>query len=129
MVSYAQKTAVFASVIKSNPEISSRALGRRYAGTKFAMRTQDRNDFVKLFKQQLKEVAEYKNALSRSDVTEATKNKLAKVAEQNAYSYAKYNTRKMKKVTEKIYKPVNDLGRRTFNRFGGYTRDFFEFYG
>ncbi len=129
MVSYAQKTAVFASVIKANPKISSRALGRRYAGTKYAMRTQDRNDFVKLYKQQLKEVEQYKDALSRSDMTDTTKNKLSKVAEKNAYTFSKYNTRKMKKVTETVYKPVSDLGQRTFTRFGGYTRNFFEFYG
>lgn len=130
-ISYAKKLAVYASVLKADPSISANALGRRYAGTAYALRKQDRNDFVKLFKQQLKESSEFKSALQSSDMTETTKKKLVKIADQNAYLHAKHNTRKsLREDPKKIdYKPVRDLGKRTFNRFGGYTRDYYEFYG
>lgn len=132
MKSYAQKCAAYAAVIKANPGISANELGRRYQGTELGMRKQDRNDFVKGYKQQLNDKAEFLKNINNSDMTKGTKKKMEKMADRTAYKYAKNNTRKGQKANKDgiIYKNVKDLEKRTFNRIPNFGDGaFIEFYG
>lgn len=132
MISYAKKTAAYAAVIRANPNISANEIGRRYKGTKLGMRKQDRNDFVKNFKEQLKQEAQYKDYMKNSDMSDSTRKRLSKEAEKQAYKYAKNTTRKGERLNEKkiIYKPVSSLENKTFARIPPQNRgDFTEFYG
>lgn len=132
MKSYAQKCAAYALVLKSNPGLSANELGRRYQGTDLGMRKQDRNDFVKGYKQQLADKTEFIKNISNSDMTDGTKKKMEKMADRTAYKFAKNNTRRGQKANTEniIYKNVKDLERRTFNRIPNFGDGaYIEFYG
>jgi len=128
-VSYAKKTAIYASVLRANPKVSANEIGRRYAGTQYAMRKQDRNDFVKGFKEQLKQAAGYKKNISNSDMSKVTQERLGKAADSLAYKHAKSATRKGKRDGLKPYGSVKGLQANTFNRFPDYDGEKVLFYG
>lgn len=89
IISYAKKMSIYWSVIKANPSISARALGRRYAGTKFSMRKEDMDDIVK----ELKDLAELQTRIKNSDMKDRSKNRLLK----SGYKSVKKTTKKGRK--------------------------------
>ena len=129
MVSYAQKCAAYFNIIKANPNISANEIGRRYAGSAYGMKKQDRNDFVKLAKDQLKQGEDFKKQLANSNLPKQTQAKMAKITGRTAYKYAKNSTRKaMKgKGPEVINSSVADLKARTLNRYKPGKGDFIDF--
>jgi len=132
MVSYARKCDIYFRVLSNNPEISANEIGRRYAGTKYAMRKQDRNDFVQGAKSQIRARETFGKNIAKSDMTPETQDKLMKVAKKAAYRSAKSNTRKSKAEAKPgdVTAGVKDLEKRTFNRIPDYgDRDFIQFYG
>lgn len=129
MASYAKRTSIYASVLRANPDISANEIGRRYAGTEYAMRKQDRNDFVKRFKEQLTHAAEYKKNIANSDMSKVTQERLGKTADRVAYKHAKSTTRKGKRDGLKPYGSVKTLQANTFNRFPDYDGEKVLFYG
>lgn len=72
--SYDQKAAAYWSILKSNPNTSANAIGRRYHRTPLSMRKQDRNDLVKAFKDAL----DYETRILNSNVLPQTKTKFSK---------------------------------------------------
>jgi len=129
MISYAQKCAAYAQVIKANPNISANELGRRYDKTPYGMKKQDRNDFVKEYKQQLKEGEDFKKQLANSNLPKQTQAKMAKITAKTAYKYAKNSTRKAKSKQgpDIINSSVADLKARTLNRYKPGKGDFMDF--
>lgn len=130
--SYSQKCAAYAAIIKANPYISANEIGRRYAGTDLAMRKQDRNDFVKGYKDQRSSADYFKASIKNSDMTVKTQLKLSRMADKTAYYHAKNNTRKGKAANTKniIFPTVEALENKTFNRVPKHgPNTYVEFYG
>ena len=129
MISYAQKCAAYFNIIKANPNISANEIGRRYDKTPYGMKKQDRNDFVKLAKDQLKQGEAFKKQLANSNLPKQTQAKMAKITAKTAYKYAKNSTRKAKSKQgpDIINSSVADLKARTLNRFKPNKGDFIDF--
>jgi hypothetical protein len=128
---YAQKADVYFKVLEKNPNLSAADLDRRYKGTEYAMRKQDRLDLVREIKSQLKQRDNYIKRINNSDMTDKTKQKLIRDSRKIAYQYAKNNTRKGKELNKKgvIYGAVDGMSKRTFARYIGNASDYVEFYG
>jgi len=129
---YAQKCAVYASVIKANPGISANEIGRRYHNTPLGMRKEDRNGFVGTFAKQHAEAENFKASIKNSDMSKTTQDRLNSVAKRMSYKNAKFSTKQGDKINKDggKYPPVSVLGRKTFNRVPKHgPDDFVEFYG
>lgn len=128
--SYAQKADAYFRVLEKNPSLSAADLDRRYKGTEFAMRKQDRLDLVREIKAQLKDKEAFVNRNKNSDMKPDTQKKLDKEARKLAYNYSKNNTRKGKELNKKgiEYGSVKGLEKRTYFRRVESPSDYVQFY-
>lgn len=122
--SYAQKAAVYYSVIRANPKTSANSLGRRYAGTNLSLRKQDRNDLVKA----LKDAVEYDTRLENSDAIPQTKTRLKGVMYLKAKHQTRYTQRKNPDPVKVKRRTIREVINDTFT-FGSKPTDRTEFYG
>lgn len=128
--SYAQKAQAYFAILSANPKTSANEIGRRYAGTELGMRKQDRNDLVKLIKEQLNQRAEFINKMNNSNMKPETIKKLSKESKRIAYNYAKKNTRRSKpKLKEgQIIRSVKSLEQNVFGKYRPDATGYYEFY-
>lgn len=128
--SYAQKVDAIYKILEKNPNTSASQIYNRYKCTDYGMRKTDSLEFTKLAKIQIQQQADYKKKLDNSNVSTNTKNKLLKMARQQGYKYAKYNTKKGKTLLPKnaLVLDVDTLRKNTFNGHPQGMDDYVTFY-
>ena len=123
--SYNQKVAVYWSVIRNNPDISSKEIGKRYRGTPYGMRHHDRNQIV----YNLKKLAEFTRRLENTDARQIIKKEIPKKIYKYAKQQTDYSRKKIKAKNPKArvtYGTMDELLQRFFKNAA--EEQFVEFY-